>query len=127
MRVKINFQTHIRFERPLIASQTESHIALTTRTDVSSLMKRAKLCMKKISKVIDILALYVYIPTCCAPLTLGHKRKFCTASCGRNQKRKGAAKLMATKKGGKKGGAKGGAKKGGGKKGGAKKGGAKKR
>jgi hypothetical protein len=75
-------------------------------------------------KVIDIYTHKVYIPRCCAPLTLGHKKKFDTVSCGRNFKtEKEHQQPMATKKGGKKAGGKkaGGAKKGGGKKGGGKK------
>lgn len=39
-------------------------------------------------KVIDIYTHKVYIPTCCAPLTLGHKKKFDTVSCGHNFKLK---------------------------------------
>jgi uncharacterized membrane protein YgcG len=83
-------------------------------------------------KVIDIYTHKVYIPTCCAPLTLGHKKKFDTVSCGCNFKLKRSNnKPMATKKGGKKAGGKkagggGGGKKSGGKKSGGKKSGGKK-
>ncbi len=38
--------------------------------------------------VIDIYRIYVYIPTCCAPLTLGHKNKVSTVSCGYGTKPK---------------------------------------
>ncbi len=66
-------------------------------------------------------------PTCCAPFTLGHKMKKDTLSCGDNlTQKKGARRLMATKKAGaKKGAKKAAAKRPAAKKGAAKKGGAK--